>query len=169
MTRLFADDCLVYTTVTEEEDMTLLQADLKSLESWQETWKMSFNPAKCSVLKISNKRTPPTREYAFCGQVLQHTTSQPYLGVNLDNKLSWGNHVDNTVAKASRTLGFLRRNLWFCPKEVKTFSLHNLSETTIGIRDLCLGPIQEKQINKLERVQRKAARFALGTMRGEAV
>ena len=95
--------CKFQTTVTEEEDMNLLQADLKSLESWQETWKMSFNPAKCSVLKISNKRTPPTREYAFCGQVLQHTTSQPYLGVTLDNKLSWGNHVDNTVAKASRT------------------------------------------------------------------
>ena len=169
-TRLFADDCLVYTTVTEEEDMNLLQADLKSLESWQETWKMSFNPAKCSVLKISNKRTPPTREYAFCGQVLQHTTSQPYLGVNLDNKLSWGNHVDNTVAKASRTLGFLRRNLWFCPKEVKTLAYTTLVRPRLEYATCAWDPYKITQINKLERVQRKAARFCLGNYeRGSSV
>ena len=124
--------------------------------------KMSFNPAKCSVLKISNKKTPPTREYAFCGQILQHTTSQPYLGVTLDNKLSWGNHVDNTVAKASRTLGFLRRNLWFCPKEVKTLAYTTLVRPQLEYATCAWDPYKITQINKLERVQRKAARFCLG-------
>ena len=34
----------------------LLQSDLKSLEEWQNKWKMSFNPSKCTVMEISLKR-----------------------------------------------------------------------------------------------------------------
>lgn len=56
-----------------------------------------------------------TGDYAFCRQILHHARLQPYLGVNLDNKLSWGEQVDNTVTKENHTLGFLKMNLWFCP------------------------------------------------------
>ena len=37
-TRLFADDCLLYTPITSTQDLEILQEDLKSLESWQDTW-----------------------------------------------------------------------------------------------------------------------------------
>ena len=45
-TRLFADDCLLYTPITSTQDLEILQEDLKSLESWQDTWLMKFNPSK---------------------------------------------------------------------------------------------------------------------------
>ena len=31
----------------------------------------------------------------------------------------WNTHVSNVCTKANRTLGFLRRNLYSCPQEVK--------------------------------------------------
>jgi len=99
---------------------------LQDLKAWQDTCKMSFNPSKCSTMFISKKRVPLTRDYNFCGQTLHHSSSQPYLGVQLDSKLSWREPVDNTTAKANRTLGFLRRNLWFCPKEIKTSAYSTL-------------------------------------------
>ena len=40
------------------------------------------------------------------------------LGVNLREDLSWKTQVDFTAAKASRTLGFLRRNLRDSSKDV---------------------------------------------------
>ncbi|XP_072032799.1 uncharacterized protein [Amphiura filiformis] len=166
--RLFADDCLVYSTVSNERDMDSLQADLKSLETWQETWKMSFNPSKCTVMEISLKRNPPHRDYIFCGQVLQQPNSNPYLGVQLDNKLNWGEHVTNTVNKANRTLGFLRRNLWFCPGEVKSTAYLTLVRPVLEYAAGAWDPYRAGLIKKIESVQRKAARFCTGDYQRES-
>ena len=37
--------------------------------------------------------------------------SSKYLGVTIKDDLSWGTHIQNTVSKANRTRGFLRRNI----------------------------------------------------------
>ena len=44
-----------------------------------------------------------------------------YLGVTITctGDLRWNTHVSNFCAKANRTLGFLRRNAYSCPQEVK--------------------------------------------------
>ena len=76
-TRLFADDCLLYTTIINPvSDGQLLQNDLVKLESWQNKWQMEFNPKKCSTICISLKKDVP-----LSGQVLDNIDSHPYLGV----------------------------------------------------------------------------------------
>lgn len=80
---------------------------------------MSFNAAECYIMKISNKQKPPDRQYTFCGKKLQVVDSHPYLGIEIDNKISWKPHRQNTVAKANHVLGCLRRNLWFCSTNIK--------------------------------------------------
>ena len=166
--RLFADDCLVYTSVNNEENMVSLQEDLKSLQLWQDKWQMSFNPSKCSVMVISNKKVPPTRDYVFCGQTLDKKSSQPYLGVTIDSKLSWAEHINNTVNNANRTLGFLRRNLWFCPKDIKTTAYTALVRPKLEYATCAWDPYKVGQIKKLEGVQRKAARFCTGDHQRES-
>ena len=56
--RLFADDTAVYLTVTSSEDANTLQADLDTLQEWERTWDMEFNPSKCQVLHITRSRQP---------------------------------------------------------------------------------------------------------------
>ena len=51
--------------------------------------------------------------------MLEVTKDSKYLGVTISNDLSWANHISNITAKANRTIGFLRRNIHACPKEVK--------------------------------------------------
>ena len=41
------------------------------------------------------------------------------LGVTITSDLRWNAHVSNVCTKAYRTLGFLSRNLYSCPQEVK--------------------------------------------------
>ncbi|XP_072030509.1 LOW QUALITY PROTEIN: uncharacterized protein [Amphiura filiformis] len=166
--RLFADDCLVYSNISSEEDMDSLQDDLKQLEKWQSTWKMSFNPTKCSIMEISHKKQPPHRDYIFCGQKLQVPNSHPYLGVQLDDKLNWAEQVDNTVKKANRTMGMIRRNLWFCPKEVKTTAYITLVRPKLEYASCAWDPYKAGQIKKIEGVQRKAARFCMRNYKREA-
>jgi hypothetical protein len=49
--RLFADDTIVYLTITSDTDVEYLQ-DLDKLAEWEGKWKMAFHPDKCNVLTI---------------------------------------------------------------------------------------------------------------------
>ena len=129
---------------------------------------MSFNPSKCSVMEISHKRDPPHREYTFCGKILDQPSSHPYLGVQLDNKLNWGEHITNNISKANRILGLLRRNLWFCPREVKTTAYTTLVRPVLEYASCAWDPYRRGMINKLEGIQRRAARFCTGDYKRES-
>jgi hypothetical protein len=160
-TRLFADDCLVYSSGTTTEHIDSLQKDLKQLEHWQNTWQMSFNPSKCSILKISTKRNPPSKPITFCGEQLDETNSHPYLGVQLDSQMNWKEHMKNTTTKGSRVLGFLQRNIWFCSKEVKATAYKTLVRPILEYASSVWDPYLKCDIKNLERIQRRAARFCL--------
>ena len=59
-TRLFADDCILYRHIRNNNEQHLLQEDLDRLATWEKTWGMEFHPQKCSVLRISKAREPRT-------------------------------------------------------------------------------------------------------------
>ena len=54
--RLFADDTIMYFTISNQTDCQTLQADLTKLVSWESEWLMAFNPDKCEVIKITKKK-----------------------------------------------------------------------------------------------------------------
>ena len=109
--RLFADDTAVYLTVTSSEDANTLQADLDTLQEWERTWDMEFNPSKCQVLHITHSRQPLQSQYTLHGQFLESVDSAKYLGVNITQDLNWNHHINEITGKANRTLGFVKRNV----------------------------------------------------------
>ena len=124
--RLFADDALLYGVISNDADGDQIQNDLIRLEQWQTIWQMNFNPAKCKVICFSTKRDPPKKVYKLCGVILEEVQSIPYLGLTLDKKLKWSNHIQNITTNANRTLGLMRRNFWNCPREIKEITYKTL-------------------------------------------
>ena len=129
--RLFADDSLLYREVTSAQDALLLQSDLDKLVKWADTWQMAFHPSKCYVMRITRSTTPLIHDYTMLGQKLETVKSYPYLGVNISNSLSWKTHSDTIAAKASKTLGFVKRNLHHCPEKVKAQAYMALVRPTL--------------------------------------
>ena len=122
---------------------------------------MKFHSEKCQVIRIiTNKRDEIQTTYSLRGQTLEVVDSGKYLGVTDD--LSWHKHVDTVTAKASRTLGFLRRNLGECTKEVKRAAYTSLVRPTLEYASPSWDPTSTEDTNKLEKVQRQAARFVHG-------
>ena len=118
--KLFADDCLLYRPIRSTSDSTKLQDDLDKLEKWENDWKMAFHPQKCTTIHISKKRKPTICDYHLHGHTLESVPGGKYLGLYISKDLSWREHINQTTAKASRSVGFLRRNLRSCPQEVKS-------------------------------------------------
>ncbi len=80
---------------------------------------MFFNPSKCYVLSIRRKKSPEIHDYMIKGQLREHVQRHQYLGVKISSDLNWTYHVENIVGKASRTLWFIKRNLKYCPQDLK--------------------------------------------------
>ena len=157
--RLFADDCLVYRSIGSEADSAQLQEDINSLEQWEADWLMEFNPKKCQVLHVSNKRKPIIKPYIILGQTLEHADTAKYLGIHLHKKLSWNYHIDQVTRKANSTRAFLQRNIRSCPRKVKVLCYLTLLRPVIEYGSIIWDPFTQANTRKLEMIQRRYARF----------
>ena len=167
--RLFADDALLYRVVSSTRDCSKLQYDLHTMCRWGSDWQMDFNPKKCHVLSITKKRNPICYPYTLNGVQLSHVENHPYLGVELDCKLSWKKHINNTTGKAQRTLNLLRRNLHGCSQKTKDIAYKTMVRPTLEYASASWDPYEQRQINQLEAVQNRAARFVKNEHRRQNV
>ena len=160
--RLFADDCLLYRKVSSLADARQLQQDLSSLEKWEKQWQMEFHPQKCTVIHVSRKQNPIDFKYLLHGHTLEAVDSGKYLGVTLQSKLNWTEHISNIRAKSCKTLGFLRRNLQGCRSDIKATAYSTMVRPTLEYASTVWDPYHQTHIQSLEGVQRRAARFVKG-------
>ena len=91
--------------------------------------------------------------------MLEVTKDSKYLDATISNDLSWANHIGNITAKPNHTIGFLRRNIHACPKEVKEASYTTLVRPAIEYASAVWDPFNKNQISQLDFVQRRAARI----------
>ena len=100
--------------------------------------------------------------YTLEGTVLENVWSIKYLGVTITNDLRWNTYASNICTKANRTLGFLRRNLYACPQEVKGAAYKGLVHPVLEYSGSVWDPSGVGLQNELEKVQTRAARFVTG-------
>ena len=165
--RLFADDTIVYLMMNCEADSVHLQKDLDKLAAWEEKWQMRFHPKKCSILRITRKRFPKIFDYKLHGHTLASEINSKYLGVTINNKLSWNVHTDNTCKKANASLAFLRRNPQIS-HHIKERAYTTLVRPQLEYAASVWDPYTRKKQQQIEMVQRRAARFVFRNYSREA-
>ena len=93
---------------------------------------------------------------------MNQTDSAKYLGLNIHKSSSWVSHIDKITKKANSTLAFLGCNVSRCPTIIKAQCYTTLVRPTIEYASSIWSPSKKDSINKVEAVQRRAARFATG-------
>ena len=150
--------CLLYRTINCEADAKTLQKDLDTMQQWEAEWLMEFNPNKCEVITITNKRSHINYPYNIHGKELVHVQHAKYLELTFSNNLSWNKHIDNVTKKANATCAFLRRNINSCSRQVKAQCYTTLVRPNLEYAATVWDPYTKFNINKLEKCQR-ADRF----------
>ena len=133
--------------------------DLTALEDCDSKWQMSFHPEKCKVLKISIHNQQAILQ-GDQDQRLQVTDSVKYLGMTLSDDLQWEKHTQAAAAKASHTLGFLRRNLRYGSKQVQSTTYKSMIRPTMEYASSSWYPYKTEDADYLDKVQCRAARYA---------
>ena len=113
-TKLFADDTSLFSVIHDSVITTLeLNSDLSRIKQWAFQWKMSFNPdpnKQAQEVIFSRKLKkfchPSLR---FNNNNVSQASSQKHLGLTLDNRLTFDEHLTNVSNKISKTIGLLRK------------------------------------------------------------
>ena len=97
--------------------------------------------------------------YKLHGHTLENVEASKYLGVTINNNLSWDRHIDNIVGKGNKTLGFNHRNLKDCIKPVKSAAYTAIVRPTVEYACTVWDPSNQTKIKSIEQVQKRAERF----------
>ena len=120
---------------------------------------MKFNPSKCQVIQITKRKSAIPTQYILHNTILETVTSAKYLGVTISNDLKWNAHIDNITTKANQTLGFLRRNIKVHSENLKETAYKTLVRPQLEYGSTVWSPYSTNQIDQVESVQRRAARW----------
>ena len=106
---LFADDTNIFVRGQNLDDIqSIMNEELQSLSKWLKVNKLSLNIKKTHFMLFSNKKK-------YCenvtikidGQNIKRVSKTKFLGVQIDDKLLWKEHVKTVCGKVSRGIGII--------------------------------------------------------------
>ncbi len=112
-------------------------------------------------MRITRKKKLVISNYIMHGQILSCAEHHPYLGVEIAKDLSWNHHINNIAKSAHRSTNFLCRNVSKCSADTKQAGITGMVRPKLEYASSAWDLHQQNQIQKLERIQSKAARFVL--------
>ena len=111
----YADDSTLYAIVKRPSSRLSvaesLNRDLARISDWCKQWMMKLNPNKTKTLIVSRSRTltPAHSDLVLEGETLDVSNSLVILGVTLDSKMTFEQHVMNVTSSVARSMGIVRR------------------------------------------------------------
>ena len=107
-------------------------------------------------------------QFTLGNEILQEVSDAKYLGIQIDNKLDWNNHISTVAARGQSKLAFLNRNLKGCPKKLRDTAYISLIRPALEYSCSVWHPHKKSNKDKIEKVQRRAARFVSNNFRRKA-
>ena len=107
-TVLFADDTTISTSGHTSDDLIeKTNHALATISKWTDSNELTLNTCKTELMLISNRTFESRADFKLKDEVLIPTQSCKFLGVHLDNKLTFKNHIDHVTSKISKHTGIL--------------------------------------------------------------
>ena len=120
---LYADDTALYTSAKTQIEIKLtLQIELTIVCEWLKVNKLTLNANKTKYVIFSTKQhlyTKPDLNLYVGQDKINRVNSMKYLGIILDEHLTFDEHITYIINKSSKKLGVLRRAKEFLNKSTK--------------------------------------------------
>jgi hypothetical protein len=160
---LFADDNKVYRIIEKASlDRSILQEDLDKLYEWSKVWLMRIHPEKLFGMEIGADREVPEYEYTVGPMMVRTSKQERDIGIEIDDKLTFANHIDTQVKKANSKAGWLRRTFQFLTPKVFRPLYMQIVRNNLEYAVPVWSPYQKTLIDKIESVQERATKMLPG-------
>ena len=170
--KLFAHDTSLFTIVKDKnESADVLNKDLLLISKWAYDSKMLFNPdPKKPMQEVIFSRKKQSQNHPTISLYnihVERASYQKHLGIILDQKLNFKQHIDNAILKIDKGISVIKKLRHALPRKSLTTIYKAFLRPLIDYGDIIYDqPQNESFCEKLESVQYKAALAITGAIQG---
>ena len=152
-----------------------MNKDLDKVTAWSECNGLHINPAKTQSLIIGYPRLLSQINLSDLPQLkinnipIQFVKKAKYLGVTLNERLTWTDHVNETCGRVFRALHSLRRLLDSLPRNIRKLLVQSLIVPYFDYCDTILTDLTDEMTLKLDRALNACVRFIFDLRRDDHV
>ena len=157
---LFADDSNLF--FSHPDPNILLRTvndELKNVTQWIRANKLSLNLQKTKFMFFSNSLETLPGNIIFDDTPLDEVSSIKFLGIWVDNKLSWKYHINNICKTISRNMCVVNKLKHYLPSSVLLILYFSLILPYLNYGILAWGNTHQTLLDKLLLLQKKSLRI----------
>lgn len=164
---LYADDCKIFQALKDSTSHRKIQDDLDKIIEWTRTWKLYLNSDKCKVMHFGNGNTQNKYHLncPFSGPPTQLNISnlERDLGILISDDLKWSCQVNIAASKANRTLGMILNTFHYMDSDLLKTLYCAYVRPLLEFASPAWNPYLRKDIDLLEKVQKRATKVPTTT------
>lgn len=162
---VYADDIKLFKSIKSSSDCLLLQEDLTIFREWCNKNRLVLNVDKCKTMSFTRKKFPFLYNYTFDSCPLCKVSMFSDLGIILDPKLSFNDHLNYIIKKANRVLGFIKRfGRDFRDPYVLKLLFISFVRPILEYGCVVWSPYYSIHVTRIEAIQKRFLRFCLRSL-----
>jgi ribonuclease HI len=171
---LFVDDlAIISRSRSLAASSRQIQMTVNKLARWADNTGFKFSQTKTTCVRFSRVRGLfPEPEIRLMGEVLPFSNNVKFLGLWLDNKLNWKEHVMQLKTKCLRTLNLLRclsGTAWGADRTTMLRIYRALVRSKLDYGSTVYASARESYLKPLNTVHNAGIRLAIGALRTSRV
>ena len=156
---LFADDIKLFNKIDNYADHVHLQSDLKNITKWCSLNKLNLNFNKCFPISFGRSISFNFEYQITDAVVCQKTDAITDLGVIMDQKLNFNDHISSVVSKANRSWGLIQRHSGSFNLNTTRMLYFSFVKSIVMFASNIWCPVFNSSMKRLERVNHRAVRY----------
>ncbi|XP_047987119.1 uncharacterized protein LOC125226977 [Leguminivora glycinivorella] len=170
-TQGYADDLVVTVRGNCQSTISyLMQRALNTINAWCGENELSINADKTIIVPFTNKkRLDKLKPLVMNGKTIPFSSEVRYLGVTLDQKLTWNQHLNGTLLKAKSALAICCRlagNRWGLKPKIALWLYTAIVRPIVSYASVAWHKktLQKVAVARLSSLQRTACSIVTGAM-----
>jgi len=162
----FADDTTVFCSGDNVIDIANeVNVELSYVNEWLKSNRLSLNILKTNFMIISDSKLPVVPDIQIEGVSVLQKSEANFLGVKIDDRLTFRNHVSCVAKSVSRSIGMLRRISDLVPPRIRKCIYYSLIYSKVSYGVVAWGSSSlsnRSRMNGLLRRARKCVAYGAG-------
>ena len=166
---LFADDGAIWRRGRNVEFLLKkTQEGLNVIEEWANRWSFKISVPKSKFMVFGYKRKIPRSGLSLYGAPLERVKEFKFLGMWLDERLTWKIHIGKIQSKCEKVINVLRSlagSEWGAERGTMLMIYQAMIRSAIDYGSFVYGAAAKSTLDKLDATQARALRTCCGAFR----
>ena len=166
---LYVDDFTIFVSAaTITHSTRVIQIAVNNLEQWTKTKGMRFSIEKTMAIKFEKRKKGEEPQLTLHGSRIQVRESTRYLGLIIDKRLKWKDHVDHLRAKCTSSGNLIKhvsRLSWGANRKTLQRLYTTLVQSKLDYGAQVYGASKSNVLKRLEPIENACLRAITGAFR----